>query len=267
MRKFMQGGLFLALALALAAVPAQAQIKLEITGFGGFGFNMAFASTVKTDAGFASDTASFYDAWQPFFNDPVLEMKAGPGFGGRIALWFTPMIGFEGSFEYSMQKPRFNQAVVADLEGQMDDINYNQYFSMVAEGGKMIRFYGNIIFDLMPGARFSPYLTAGLGMTTFTIEPNISIERSAYGESMSLTYDSPSALTINAGGGFKAWFTPMIGLRVDARIFYAPSAKFAQTYAYKIFGTNMFPADNYVTQSGAAVDAVITVGLVIRLGN
>ncbi len=59
----------------------------------------------------------------------------------------------------------------------------------------------------------------------------------------------------------------MIGLRVDVRVFYAPSAKFAQTYSYKIFGVHEFPEDNYVTQSGAAVDAVITVGLVIRLGN
>lgn len=267
MRKSKQVGLFLALALALTAVPALAQIKVEFSGFGGFGFNLAFASTVKTDAGFANDTSGYYDAWQPFFNDPVLEMKAGPSFGGRIALWFTPMIGFEGSFEYSMQKPRFNEAVVADLEGQMDDINYNQYFSITPEGGKMIRFYGNVIFDLMPGAMFSPYLTVGLGMTSFTIEPNISIERSGYNEAISLSYDNPSALTLNAGGGFKAWFTPMLGLRVDVRVFYAPSAKFAQTYSYKIFGTTVFPEDNYVTQSGAAVDAVITVGLVIRLGN
>ena len=105
-------------------------------------------------------------------------MKAGPGFGGRVAIWFSPMIGFEGSLRYSLQKPRFNEAVVADLEGKMDDINYTQYFSITPEGGKMIRFYGNVIFDLMPGAMFSPYLTAGLGMTSFTIEPNLSIERS-----------------------------------------------------------------------------------------
>ncbi len=50
----------------------------------------------------------------------------------------------------------------------------------------MIRFYGNVIFDLMPGAMFSPYLTAGLGMTSFTIEPNISIEGTAYSEAMCL---------------------------------------------------------------------------------
>ncbi len=267
MRKLRRAALLPALLAALAVVPALAQIKFEFTGFGGFGLNMAFASTVKTDASFADGTSDFYDAWQPFFNDPVLEMKAGQGFGGRIALWFTPMIGFEGGFEYSMQKPRFNEAVVADLENQMDEVDYNEYFSITPEGGKMIRFYGNIIFDLMPGARLSPYLTAGLGMTSLTIEPSILIERSGYGEVLSLSYDNPSALTLNAGGGFKAWFTPMIGLRVDVRVFFVPSAKFAQTYFYKIFGTNVFPEDNYVTQSGAAVDAVITVGLVIRLGN
>ena len=55
-----------------------------------------------------------------------------------------------------------------------------------------------------------------------------------------MSYDNPSALTLNAGAGFKAWFTPMIGLRVDVRVFYAPSAKFAQTYSYKIFGVNQF---------------------------
>lgn len=266
MRKALKAVLFLAIAAALVSVPAQAQMKLDFSLFGGFGFNMAFAGTVTTQSAFSSGTASYYDAWQPFFHDPVLELKAGPSFGGRATLWFTPNLGFEGSFEYSLAKPRFNEANVADLEATMDDIGYNNYFSITPEGGHMMRFYGNIIFNLMPGAQFTPYLTAGIGITSYTIETALNITRSGYGEVMDLWYDNASALTFNGGAGFNYWFTPMIGLRFDARMFYG-SPKLPQTYGYKItiFPLSNWPEDNYVTQSGSHIDAVVTVGIVIRV--
>ncbi|MCX6560767.1 MAG: outer membrane beta-barrel protein [Candidatus Aminicenantes bacterium] len=264
MKKVLRAVLFLAVAAALVAVPAQAQMKLDFSLFGGYGFNMSFASTVTTTSAFSSGTAGYWDAWQPFFHDPVLELKAGPSFGGRVTLWFTPMIGFEGSFEYSLAKPRFNEVNVADLEAQMDDIGYTSYFTITPEGGHLMKFYGNIIFNLMPSAQFSPYLTAGIGSTSYTIEPAINITHSGYSELMNLSYDNASALTFNGGAGFNYWFSPMIGLRVDARMFFA-SPKFLQNYDYKIFGSVDWPTDNYVTQSGSHMDAVITVGLVIRV--
>ncbi|MCX6560768.1 MAG: hypothetical protein NTZ26_09690 [Candidatus Aminicenantes bacterium] len=263
MNKALSTGLFLSMAFALTAVPAWAQIRLEITGFGGYGFNLAFPSSVAVDSAFASGTAGYDDAWRPFFHDPVLELGAGAGFGARVALWFG-LIGFEGSFESSLAQPRFHEASVSALEARMQSTGYTPYFTMVANGGQMMKFYGNLIFYVLPSEVLRPYLTAGIGSTSYTIEPSISINRPSYAEEMDLWYAGSSALTINGGGGFSFWFTPVIGLRVDARFFYGLPT-FRQTYFYKTSGDIQWHTDSYVTQSGPHIDAVIAVGLIARI--
>jgi hypothetical protein len=265
MKRLVKGVLLLVVAAGLLAIPAAAQIKLEFTGFGGFGFNLGNAKTVTIDSYFADDTAYYYDCWQTMWNTPVLELKGGPGFGGRLTLWFTPMIGFEGSFEYSMMKPRLNADAVAAIEAEMDDINYLQYFTIAPDGGHVTRIYGNLVLNMAPGAPFSPYLTIGAGVNSYAMGPSIIGDRPSYLEYMSFHYENSSALCINGGLGFKFWVAPRIGLVFDGRIFFTPSAEFKQIYSYKVFGYQQFPEDNYVTQSGSSIDVVISGGIVIRL--
>lgn len=265
MNRLVKGVLLSVVAAGLLAVPAVAQVKLEITGFGGFGFNLGNAKTVTIDSDFADDTAFFYDCWQTMWHDPVLELKGGPGFGGRLTLWFTPMIGIEGSFEYSMMKPRVNAEAVAAIEEEMDNIGYLDYFTIAPDGGHVMRIYGSLVLNMAPGASFSPYLSVGAGVNSYSMGPSISGDRPGYSEYMSFHYENSSALCINGGLGFKFWVAPRIGLVFDGRVFFTPSAEFKQIYRYKVFGVEAFPEDNYVTQSGSSIDISISAGIVIGL--
>jgi hypothetical protein len=265
MKRLVKGVLLLAIAAGLTAVPAAAQIKLELTGFGGFGFNLGNAKTVTIDSDFADDTAFFYDCWQTMWSDPVLELKGGLGFGGRLTLWFTPMIGVEGGFEYSMMKPRINADAVAAVEAQMDDIGYLDYITIVPDAGHVTRIYGSLVLNMAPGAPFSPYLAIGAGVNSYAMGPSIIGDRPNYLEYMSFRYENSSALCLNGGMGFKFWVAPRIGLVFDGRVFFTPSAEFKQLYRYKFFGVEAFPEDNYVTQSGSSIDVSVSAGIVIRL--
>jgi|GEM_PF-1383331 hypothetical protein len=265
MNKMGRGLLLFAVAAGLLAVPAAAQVKLELTGFGGYGFNLGNAKTVTIDPDFVDDSASFYDCWQTMWHDPVLELKGGPGFGGRLTLWFTPMIGIEGSFEYSMMKPRLNADAVAAIEDQMEDIGYTDYISITPDGGHLMRIYGSLVLNMAPGASFSPYLAIGAGVNSYTMGPSFVGDRAAYSEYMSYNYENASALCLNGGLGFKLWLNPRIGLVFDGRLFFTPSAEFKQIYGYKVFGVQVFPEDNYVTQSGSSIDVVVSAGIVIGL--
>lgn len=265
MNRHVKGVLLIAIAAGLLAVPAAAQIKLEFTGFGGFGFNLGNAKTVTIDSDFADDTAFFFDCWQTMFHDPVLELKGGPGFGSRMTLWFTPMIGVEGSFEYSMMKPRINADAIAAIEAQMDDIDLADVFTIAPDGGHVMRIYGSLVLNMAPGSSFSPYLSIGAGVNSYTMGPSIIGDRPSALEYMSFHYENSSALSINGGLGFKYWITPRVGLVVDGRAFFTPSVEFKQIYRYKLFGVEAFPEDNYVTQSGSSFDISLSAGIVIRL--
>lgn len=105
------------------------QVKVEFTGFGKFNLNLGFPQDVKTFADYSSLFKNYYNEWQPFFFDPVLEQKSGLGFGGRIAIEITPQFAIEGSIEYVMSKLQFNPEDLDAVKDKMDSIGYTQYMT------------------------------------------------------------------------------------------------------------------------------------------
>lgn len=260
-------------ALLVLAVGARAQVNVEITAFGGYNLNLGFPQTITLSSQLATESSGWYTEWQNFINHPMLEQAGGAAFGGRLAVQITPMIGIEASFEYGAVQFRYNVADIAALQNKMEAVGWGPYFTFVTSGGHMMRIYGNVVLNFPVPGGFTPYITGGIGTTSFTLYPSgpsVSMSRSAWDSSDDWHYVDTSALTFNAGGGFKYLFGPMVGIRVDARVFLG-SPKFDQYVASKEFG------DWYIgpgtgsaqpggsTQSGSHTDVVLNAGIFIRL--
>ncbi len=240
------------------------QIRLELTGFGKFNMNLGFSKDVSTNPTYASDFREYYPEWQPFFFDPVLEEKSGIGFGGRIALELTPQIGIEGSIEYVMSEFRFNKEDLDAVKAKMSSIGYSPYFFWKDSGGNIMRYYGNVVFNLPTEGEMLPYITLGIGVTQFTMGPSITGDRPSLLERMDIYYDDVSALTFNGGFGLKYFLAENMGVRFDFRVFYC-SPEFKQTYGYKVAGVTFIPEGNWVSQKGSHLDASVNVGVFIKI--
>lgn len=240
------------------------QIKLEFTGFGKFNLNLGFPKDVETDPTYASTFRGYYKEWQPFFFDPVLEQKSGIGFGGRVAIEFTPQIAVEGSIEYVMAERQFNKEDLDAAKAKISNIGYAPYFTWKDSGGKIMRYYGNVVFNLSTEGEMIPYITAGLGITQFSGTPSIIGDRPDRLERMDFFYEDVSALTFNGGFGLKYFLSESVGVRFDFRAFYC-SPEFKQTFGYRFLGVSVIPEGTYVTQKGSHLDASINVGIFVRI--
>ncbi|MGQ9618394.1 MAG: outer membrane beta-barrel protein [Candidatus Aminicenantia bacterium] len=240
------------------------QVKIEFTGFGDFDLNLGFSKDVAVDPEATAEFKAYYSEWQPFFFDPVLEQKSGIGFGGRIAIEFTPQLAIEGSIEYATSKLQFNKEDLDALKAMMSSIGYTPYMKFEDSGGKIMRFYGNVVFNLSTEGEMIPYITAGLGITKFYAGPSVVGDRPAYQERLNLYYEDTSALTFNGGFGLKYFLSQNLGVKFDFRAFYC-SPEFKQYYGYSVFGSVVLPKANYVTQKGSHLDASVNVGIFIKM--
>jgi len=264
MTKNLRYWLILMVSVFLISAVGYSQVRLEFTGFGKFNLNLGFPKDVETDPTYASTFRGFYNEWQPFFFDPVLEQKSGIGFGGRVAIELTPQIAIEGSLEYVMAERQFNKEDLDAAKAKMSSIGYSPYFTWKDSGGKIMRYYGNVVFNLSTEGEMIPYVTAGIGITKFSGTPSITGNRPDRAERMDLFYEDASALTFNGGFGLKYFLSEKIGVRFDFRAFYC-SPEFKQTFGYKYFGYTALPEANYVTQKGTHLDASINVGVFVRM--
>jgi hypothetical protein len=238
------------------------QIHLEISGFGGFNPNLSFPQTMSIDAGFQARINPYLAEWKNLFQNPILEPVGGALFGGRLALQVTPMWGFEGGVEYSLAQFQLNADKVAALQSKMAAYGFDSYFTYNTKGGHILRFYGNVVLSIPVAGSVQPYLTAGIGSTSFAVP--VSIAATVYSEHLDLHYENVSALTFNGGGGIKLYLNDTIGLRIDARVFYG-SPEFKQFFSHVIGSTTDVAPGDWVTQSGSHLDASISAGLFIRL--
>ncbi len=264
MTKSLRYWLILMVSVFLLSAIGHSQVRLEFTGFGKFNLNLGFPKDVKTDPTYASAFRSYYKEWQPFFFDPVLEQKSGIGFGGRVALELTPQIAIEGSLEYVMAERQFNKDDLDAAKAKMGTIGYSPYFTWKDSGGKIMRYYGNVVFNLSTEGEMIPYVTAGIGITKFSGTPSITGDRPDRLERMDLSYEDASALTFNGGFGLKYFLSEKMGVRFDFRAFYS-SPEFKQTFGYRYFGYTAIPEGNYVTQKGSHLDASVNIGVFIKI--
>jgi opacity protein-like surface antigen len=228
---------------------------------------MSYPNTGTVAPDVASLFSAYYDEWQAFL-EPALNQKNGLGLGGRIAFNITPNFGLEGSYEYIMAKTAFSDEVITDLETLIDSLGYSQYLETKKSGGSISRYYGNLVFSFPSAGGIIPYITAGIGITSFKIEKNIGPEVN-YDVSPILTkanfyYENVSALTFNGGFGFKFLFSPNAGIRFDARIFYC-KPEFKQKLDHTFLGISIFSDKNSYTQTGSHVDTSVNVGFFISL--
>lgn len=264
MTKNLRYGLVILVSILLISTLGYSQLKLEFTGFGKFNLNLGFPKDVETDPAYASKFKGYYNEWQPFFFDPVLEQKSGIGFGGRIAIELTPQMAIEGSLEYVMAERQFNKEDLDAAKAKMSAIGYSPYVTWKDSGGKIMRYYGNVVFNLSTEGEMIPYVTAGLGITKFSGGPSITGDRPDRLERMDFYYEDASALTFNGGFGLKYFLSENIGVRFDFRAFYS-SPEFKQIHGYKFFGVQYIPEGNYVTQKGSHLDASVNVGVLVRI--
>jgi OOP family OmpA-OmpF porin len=104
-------------------------------------------------------------------------------FGGRIGYFITPNWSVEGSGQHLGTKSEFEPPAPPDVDVHIDS------------------WRGNLLYNLKPGEKFRPFVTAGLGSETFDAE----------------SYSKSSDMGWNAGVGFRWFFNPMFNLRVDGR--------------------------------------------------
>ncbi len=264
-RKRTQAVLFLA-ALAVTAGWSFGQVHVEVSAFGGYGLNLSFPNTMTIDSTFQGKltTYGYYNEWKTLLTTPVLEQKGGAGFGGRVLVQITPLLGLEAGVEYGLNKFALNAAAMSALNAKMTSINYAQYCDFLDTGGHVLRISGNLLLNLVGEGAFIPYVTLGAGTTSYTVEPALLISRPAYSETLDLHYANASALTFNGGAGFKYFLTPSIGLRFDARVYYS-SPKFEQSFYNSYFGITPITQGYWTSQSGTLLDASLNVGLFIRI--
>lgn len=264
MRKSLKNAAVFGMAFVFLSALSFAQVKLEITGFGNYNFNLGYPKDLTMDSVMTAFIPSVLDELKPFFNSAVLGQKGGLGFGGRIALQFSPLIAVEGSVEYIMAETMFNADNITALKTGLQSIGYTSYTTIQETGGNILRFYGNLVINIPAKGNFVPYVTAGIGLTQFKVQPSIIIDRPDRGEHFDLTYNNASALTFNGGAGFKYFFSDMVGIRFDARIFFG-SPEFQQVFGYEWHNVTSVPTGNHITQKGSHTDATLNLGIVIRL--
>ncbi len=263
MQKKIRRGFVLVLATVFLASFGFSQV--DFTLFGLYNLNLSYPSTVELDSDVEAMVPIYYDEWQAFF-DAALEQNGGIGFGGRIAFNITPAIGIEGSLEYIMAETSFTEGILDDLLDKMESIGFGDAVEVANEsGGNIMRYYGNVVFNIPSPGNMTPYITAGIGITQFKMAEGTGpeIELVSTLERIHIYYEDVSALTFNGGGGIKMLFTPNIGLRIDARVFYC-NPEFKQKFYEKFWGVVIFNDVDSVVQSGAHLDANLNVGFFAR---
>ncbi len=249
--------------LSLLALPGLSQVELSV--FGQYNLNLSYPNSGTVASDVASLFSAYYDEWQAFL-EPALRQQNGLGLGGRIAFNLTPNFALEGSFEYVMAKTAFKDKVVSDLENLIDSMGYSQYLTINNAGGSITRYYGNFVFSFPSSGGLTPYITVGIGTTTFKIEkntgPEVNYDITPVLTKINIYYDNVSALTFNGGFGIKYLLSPNMGLRFDARIFYC-KPDFKQKLDHTFLGISIFNEKNSYTQSGSHVDTSVNFGFFI----
>jgi len=256
--------LILMACVSLLAVSAFSQVELSL--FGQFNLNLSYPTSGTANSSIVSQFSNYYNEWQAFL-DPVLQQQNDLGFGGRIAFNVTPTIGIEGTVEYIMAKTQFSEEVVNNLEDLITSLGYSQYLAINKAGGNILRYYGNIVINIPSPGGVTPYITVGLGMTHFKIEkatgPEVDYDIKPFLTKANFYYENVSALTFNAGIGAKIFFSPTVGLRIDARMFYC-KPKFTQKLDHTFFGITIFDDETSYTQEGSHVDTSLNVGVFFK---
>ncbi|MBD3414498.1 MAG: outer membrane beta-barrel protein [Candidatus Aminicenantes bacterium] len=265
LRKKVKKGMVLLLGVAFFTTFGFTQI--ELTAFGLYNLNLSYPGNGEFNSILESEISSWYPEWQAFFST-VLEQKNGIGFGGRIAYNLTPSTGFEASIEYIMAETAFTEGLVDNLQDRMESIGYGDWIETATRsGGNIIRYYGNLVFDFTESSRWTPYATAGLGITQFQIQEELGPEiETGYGfvdEKIHIHYKKVSALTFNGGLGLKTLFSQNIGLRIDARIFIC-DPNFEQMISLEVLGTTYYDDIGSYIQSGTHVDTNLNIGFFAR---
>lgn len=253
--------------LAAAVLNSAAFSQVEFTFFGLYHLNISYPSDGEFNSRFGSIISNWDPEWQAFF-ETVLEEKNGMGFGGRAAYNLTPTTGFEVSVEYIMAETAFTEGLVDDLLNDLESSGSLDWLKTAnRSGGNIVRYYGNLVFNFTESTRFTPYATAGLGITQFKIKqgqgPEIEVVSPGLGERFHLYYADSSALTFNGGLGVKALFSPNFGVRADARIFVC-DLDFEQMLSVDIGGSRLIDNEGSFIQSGTHIDTNINIGLFVK---
>jgi len=259
MKRVLKG--FLLLFVSILLVHSLSFSQIEMTFFGQYNVGLSFPDTYT----YIFSTEPWADYWEATIG-PILEQQNGFGFGARIAFTPVPTIGFEGSFEYIVGGFELSPNIMADLKAGVEGAGYSAYLKTENSGGNILRYYGNVVFNIPSPKGISPYITAGLGITQFKVKkgtgPDIYFDVAPWATLADIQYEDTSALTFNAGGGIKFMFSEIAGLRADARVFYC-NPEFNQTLHHRLLGVEIFD-DIAGTQSGGLTEVSLNLGFFLK---
>lgn len=243
--------------------------QVEFHFFGQYNMNMSYPADGTADTNVKSIFNSYYNQWQAFLG-PVLEQKNNLGFGGRIAFNVSPSFAIEGTFEYIMAETQFNETVSQDITDLLTGLGYVDELTIVS-GGSIMRYYGNVVFNIPAPGNITPYITAGAGITQFTLKKGNGPELCYLIKSGALTlaeinfwHENISVLTFNGGLGIKFKVSPNFGIRLDGRIFYC-SPEINQFLNHTSLAIEVFNNKISHTTTGSHLDASFNFGFFIAL--
>ncbi len=94
-----------------------------------------------------------------------------------------------------MSKLQFNPEDLDAIKDKISSIGYTQYTTFEDSGGKILRYYLNVVYNISTGEMI-PYVTVGLGMTKFTAGPSIIGDNPSLSERFDIYYEDASAVTL-----------------------------------------------------------------------
>lgn len=156
------------------------------------------------------------------FDDFGANFKKEIGFGARYQYNFTERWAAEGSFLYT---PTNVELIQTGSEVSVDTSYYN----------------GNVVFNILPGRRFQPYVTGGAGIAQLDVQSGGDTENQFAG---------------NFGGGVSVFATDRIAFRFDARDYIYAADSFDAT---SMAALNL-PADFDETINDLSINFGVSIG-------
>ncbi|HTZ73504.1 MAG TPA: outer membrane beta-barrel protein [Candidatus Aquilonibacter sp.] len=120
--------------------------------------------------------------------------------------------------------------------------NYSGGGSSRVGEASLSTFQWSFLYEfLQPGAKFQPYAVGGVGFTSYNTNGII---------------DLGNQLAFNVGGGVKYFFTPHVGVRLEARYMPSRTTEGVGEYCDPLFGCYAAAIHNYASQGAANVGVI-----------
>ncbi len=241
---------------------AQSLPRFDITLYGGYGL-----TSLK-------GMSDYGDTWSSGLLKTVTEStavdaksKAGIFFGGALAFYFTPNIGVGLNFGYI--KGKVDTTAASDFNWtwtenssynrQQDYVGTDNYIQSMPLSLNLIARFGTERFQGFVQAGPTMFLNKVWLDSGFLYGVTQTISPWQYVDALTVPIElneSWSGIGADFGAGFTFWFTPSIGLTLDARYFFCPKKTFDWSFITGQYNGTFFDAITNIDFSQDDVDYI-----------